>query len=365
VIARVILGLAALLTALAIIPMPTWFLWQLRYGALELRGVTLILGLAGAALGAAQGQRGLTAIGVSIVLMSANTVLSGLLLAQQRDIPLSALAYFTGGLPPRAAVEADVTLDPDQPEVRVDIRRAGPSWVLVVHGGAWQRGDKGEVPHVSDALAAAGYTVFDLRYRLAPEHPFPAALDDLRCTLVQLRAQAARLGIDPDRGALIGRSAGGQLVLLAAQEPSLPPACPGPPATVRAVASLYGPVDLAWGYHNPFFPDVIDGPLQLRIYLEGAPGARAAAYAAASPDQHVSAASPPTLLLHGLADRVVRYEHAFHMERRLREHQRPVEVVLIPGAEHGFDVRPGGIGEQIARAELLRFFHTHVRGGAD
>ena len=56
-------------------------------------------------------------------------------------------------------------------------------FVVVVHGGSWRRGDKGELPHVSRRLAAAGYTVVDVRYALAPAEPFPRGIADVKCLL--------------------------------------------------------------------------------------------------------------------------------------------------------------------------------------
>jgi len=106
----------------------------------------------------------------------------------------------------------DVILDPARPDLAVDLdlpAGAGPHpFVLVVHGGAWRSGDKGAMRHVSRALARAGHVVVDVRYRLAPANRFPAAVADVKCVLGRVRQRAAELAIDPDRGALLGRSAG-------------------------------------------------------------------------------------------------------------------------------------------------------------
>src|SRR5262249_7572967 len=86
--------------------------------------------------------------------------------------------------------------------------------VLVIHGGSWERGDSTEMASLNRYLAARGYIVAAINYRLSPAHPFPAARDDVLAALSYLKANAAAIGLDPARIVLLGRSAGGQLALL-------------------------------------------------------------------------------------------------------------------------------------------------------
>ena len=88
-----------------------------------------------------------------------------------------------------------------------------PAPLLVYyHGGGWVIGDLDTHDGVCRFLAAAaGVTVLSLGYRLAPEHPFPAAAEDSLAGFVWAAANAAELGIDPDRIAVGGDSAGGNL----------------------------------------------------------------------------------------------------------------------------------------------------------
>src|SRR4029453_5595643 len=134
--------------------------------------------------------------------------------------------------PPWPPSRRGVILAPARPDLAGDVDLppgAGPHpFVVVVHSGAWRSGDKGEVRHVSRALAGAGHVVVDVRYRLAPGSRFPASVADVKCLLGRLRERAAEFAIDPGRGALLGRSAGGQVALVAAYsagDPRLPPAC--------------------------------------------------------------------------------------------------------------------------------------------
>src|ERR1051325_2539019 len=81
--------------------------------------------------------------------------------------------------------------------------------VVWMHGGAWAYGDK-ENP-LGATLAYQGYFVVSINYRLAPAHKFPAALEDCKCAVRWLRANAATMRINPDRIGVWGVSAGGHL----------------------------------------------------------------------------------------------------------------------------------------------------------
>jgi acetyl esterase/lipase len=100
--------------------------------------------------------------------------------------------------------------------------------MLYLHGGGLVAGDLDTHAVIAQSLAHfAACRVLALDYRLAPEHPFPAALDDVRAVVRILRARAADYGIDASRLAICGDSAGGTLAAAAcqaaarAQEPPL------------------------------------------------------------------------------------------------------------------------------------------------
>ncbi|WP_121254543.1 alpha/beta hydrolase [Nocardioides ferulae] len=91
--------------------------------------------------------------------------------------------------------------------------------LVYLHGGGWVLGGLGSGDSVSRFLTAhAGVTVVSVDYRLAPEHPFPAGLDDVRAAFAHVVAHAAELGLDPTRIAIGGESAGGNLAAVAAVE---------------------------------------------------------------------------------------------------------------------------------------------------
>ncbi len=92
--------------------------------------------------------------------------------------------------------------------------------VVVVHGGGWAHANPRvgagfkDFPSVLAYLAQRGYVVASIEYRLSGEAPFPAQVEDLQAALGFLRSGAARFGIDPDRVALWGLSAGAQIAAL-------------------------------------------------------------------------------------------------------------------------------------------------------
>ena len=99
----------------------------------------------------------------------------------------------------------------------VNSQRQRPA-VLSIHGGGYILGSPQMEAFGTGGLARdLGVVTVSPDYRLAPEHPFPAALDDCMTTLGWMRAHAEELGIDPDRIAVMGASAGGGLAAAVAQ----------------------------------------------------------------------------------------------------------------------------------------------------
>jgi acetyl esterase/lipase len=237
--------------------------------------------------------------------------------------------------------------------------------VIVIHGGSWSRGAKSDFATYDRWLAAAGRVVFDVEYRLANStQRFPAQIADIKCAIAWVRNHAARYDVDPERIALLGRSAGGQLALLAAytagDSTHLPGSCNNHGTGVRAVISFYGPTDLAWDYTHPGRPDVIDTTHSLENYLGGSPTSAPQAYAAASPVEHVGAQSPPTLFLHGGHDQLVLSENVERIIPKLEAARVPFTYIYLPWANHGFDFNFDGWGSQIAQAEISKFLDRHL-----
>ena len=206
--------------------------------------------------------------------------------------------------------------------------------IVQIYGGAWQRGTPEDQSEFGRYLAARGYVVFAIDYRHAPEWKWPAQIADVRSALVWIREHAGDYDADVTRLALVGRSAGAQLALLAAYEPNAP--------RIRGVVSYYGPVDLAEGYRNPPKPDPLGVRAIEEALLGGTPDSVPGRYREASPITYVTRRLPPTLLVYGGRDHVVEARFGRMLHERLLATGTSSVFLEIPWAEHGFDAVPGG-----------------------
>lgn len=89
--------------------------------------------------------------------------------------------------------------------------------ILIIHGGGWSAGSKNDMVYRTLMIdyAMKGYVVCNMNYRLVQEAPLPACIEDVRCAIRWMKANASTLGIDPSRIGTYGHSAGGHLSLMA------------------------------------------------------------------------------------------------------------------------------------------------------
>jgi acetyl esterase/lipase len=381
--------------ALIVLPAPSKSLALAAIVASERSG--FIVAAAVVALGIALVLRGIGSpfVAYATALLAISAVALGLIplvqarqLAEARGIPLDFRRYLHAKLD----TEGPGTPDRTVPYATVDggrvlsldvylpaPRPASPSRpLLVVHGGFWSAGLRGEASLASRHLAELGYTVFDVEYRLAPQPNWQSAVGDVKCAIGWVKQHAATedWNVDPKKVALLGRSAGGHLVLTAAYTAAasdLPSSCPsaGPAGeavveavvdtSVEAVISLYGPTDLAWGYAHPANLRAADSPQKLRAFLGDAPEREPERYRALSPTERVTAAAPRTLLVQGGRDQFVAPDQMDRLATRLAAAGVAHETLLIPYAQHAFDFVPGSFSSQILEATLRRF----LSGGGD
>jgi len=250
-------------------------------------------------------------------------------------------------------IETDVAIPGADGVVLSGTRYQGPGEgrpqpvIIAMHGGGWSGGSVTEGAACHRYLAAHGYLVYSVAYRLAPATPFPGALDDVQAARIWVTAHAAKSGGDRSRLILMGRSAGAQLALVAAYE--------RPDPSIRAVVSWYGPVDLVKGYREPPRPDPLQVRGLLRDYLKGTPENQTVAYARASPISYATRALPPTLLIAAVADHGVLIGFQRQLRDRLEATGTPVVLLELPWAEHAFDRIPNGPGAQMSLYYLERF----------
>lgn len=381
--AALALALVLLLLAVSIhVVMPNGALALVRLAAAEVTPWLVVLGLLAAGVAAARLATSSVAAPLALGAAALAIVLSAIPLARAPGViaeadrqlreafgsdvagqrpAFSLVTAFLGQRVPGVGVQRDIPFDVVGGSLRLD-RYSTPGQVgsrpaiVVVHGGSWRAGDKGETTlsntEWSRAFASRGYVVYDVQYRLAPAVRHPVPMNDVLCALAYVRSHAAADGVDPERVVLIGRSAGAHLALLAAYRATETPC--GPPARVAGVVELYGPTDLIAGYEIPADPDLIDGRSALRDLLGGTPADARGQYLDASPQTWVAGAVP-TLLLHGAADQIVYPRHADDLARRLRERGTPVVYLRFPWSGHGFDMISVGVASQIALATTERF----------
>ncbi len=384
----------ALLAALIVLPAPSYYLWMLAVGVSEWSVWLLIAGLIGATCGGVallmERRSAAARIGIALslwtIVCACVPIVTAYNVAACEGVRLSWSHYLFGTkrAAPGGTINEQRDVEFASPEghpLRLDVyqpqflteseRQAGAQSssplpaVIVIHGGSWSGGVKSDFAQYDRWLAAGGRVVFDVEYRLAnsAQH-FPAQLVDVNNAIVWVKRHATEYHVDPARIALLGRSAGGQLALLAAYtaNDATPPSDSGamPDTRVRAVISFYGPTDLAWDYTHPGRPDVIDTPHTLENYLGGSPTTAPQAYDAAAPIAHVNAQSPPTLFLHGGHDQLVLAENVARIMPRLAAAHVPYTYVYLPWANHGCDYNFNGWSSQIIQAKLSEFLDTYL-----
>lgn len=205
--------------------------------------------------------------------------------------------------------------------------------VVWIHGGSWVSGVRDIFPgHPALRLRDRGYAVATIDYRLVPEGFFPAQSHDCKAALRWLRGNADRYGLDRNRIAAWGASAGGHLAALlgtggglAALE-DLSQGHPGESSRVQAVVDWFGPADYR----------LADAQQQLTAaLLLGCPIALCPDKAAlASPVSHVDGADPPFLIQHGTADRVVPIDHSESLHGELLAAAVRSTLTRLDGAGH-------------------------------
>ncbi len=228
--------------------------------------------------------------------------------------------------------------------------------VLLVHGGGWSGGDKADFSEMAAFLAQEGYACFNINYRLVEEQAnrYPAALDDVQRAVRWVRANANFYGLDAQRIAAIGASAGGHLVALLGTTETRhndDPALAQYSSRVNAVVDLFGPVDLT----RPF-----SGNVQTLVdAFVGQPAASVPELAReASPVFHIDSQTAPFLIFHGDQDALVPVEQSRQFHQALQAAGIDSTYVEFKNEGHGF-AQPAS-QERFAR-ELLAFFARQLK----
>src|SRR6266540_1128764 len=177
--------------------------------------------------------------------------------------------------------------------------------VVVLFGGGWVLGSKELSEPLARALAEQGFAAFAVDYRLAPAHPFPAAIDDVQASVKWLREHAIEFNLDPDHIGAIGGSAGGHLSALAS---TLGDGPHDRGSRLAAAVSWAGPMDLHPDEYGP------DSQFYLDAFLDCPTGqCKESTIEAASPISHVDRSDGAMFLANGQEDVLVPPDQAERM----------------------------------------------------
>ena len=250
---------------------------------------------------------------------------------------MSPTATFAQDLPP--LTKAIEYANPEKQQLQLDLAQPagdGPfPAVVCIHGGGFRAGKRDGWDRMCQQLAARGFVAVTITYRLAPDHKFPAAIEDSKAAVRWLRANAAKYHVDASRIGALGDSAGAHLALFLAVTGNVHDfdgdQNPGPSSAVQCAVSYYGPADFTLSYGKS-----VDAAEVLPLFLGGNLQQEPRRHILASPLYWVTPDAPPILLLHGTNDKYVNYEQAILMRDRLKAAQCEVELLTLEGAGHGF-----------------------------
>lgn len=191
--------------------------------------------------------------------------------------------------------------------------------VLLIHGGGWTGKDgRWQMDSIAKQLAKRGYVVLNVTYRLAPRWTYPAPVEDLQQAVKWMRNNGTEYGIDPNRIATFGYSAGGYLAALTGL-------IEGPAdSKIRAIVAGGAPSNLTFYPGGDLVPQFLGGTQQ-QIPQR---------FKEASPVNYVTSKSPPMFVYHSTDDKLVPREHADAMIAELRKNSVSHESFWIRGRDH-------------------------------
>jgi acetyl esterase/lipase len=226
--------------------------------------------------------------------------------------------------------------------------------VVFIHGGGWRAGHRGHFSRQAMYLAARGYVCACIEYRLSGEARFPAAIEDVKCAIRWMRAEAAKhFKADTSRIAVSGGSAGGHLALLAGTSGDIAE-LEGTggwneySSRVHCVAAFNPACDFSKQFSNA-----------VGEFLGGSAEEVPEAYRMATPASWLDKNDPPMILLHGTDDRTVPYTQAVEFVGRLKDMGIITELYSAQGKGHSwFSFPPDFVPTTHA---MESFFEKHLK----
>lgn len=307
----------------------------------------------------------------AIILALASTLTSATAVAQTTEVQTWAVNV---GLYYRMIADIAYT-ESDSHESKLDVIVPGDRskvhpTLLFIHGGGWVGGNKETQLLRLLPFLEMGYAVVNVEYRLADVALAPAAVEDTRCALRWLRANAEEYGFDTDRIVVSGASAGGHLALTTGMLPAaagFDRRCPAtrpagdgvgpgdayePEMPVAAVINWFGITDVG---------DLLagDNAKTYAVAWFGGIADRMNLASRVSPLTYVRPGLPPILTIHGDADTIVPYAHGVRLHEALLAAGDASQLHTVAGGGHGNFTR-----EQFHEVyDVIRaFLATHVTG---
>ena len=230
--------------------------------------------------------------------------------------------------------------------------------VVMIHGGGWSTGDKSEYEDNIQQLASIGYVAASINYRLVVScadggycNTFPNAVQDVRCAVRWLRANASTYQIEIDHVAAMGGSTGAYLASMLGVDSAFDECeTTNTSAHVGSTVAFYAPTNLA------YWSDLADGGFgpdgQITNFLNGVDAA------VASPIDYVSSSSSPFILIHGTADTTVPYQQSVDMQQALLNDNVKATLVPVVDAGHAFPLID--IDYPTSTCAALKFLSNHL-----
>jgi acetyl esterase/lipase len=229
--------------------------------------------------------------------------------------------------------------------------------VLCIHGGGFRAGKRESYDSLCVRLAERGFVAVTITYRLAPKHPFPAAVHDSKAAVRWLRANAVKYKIDPARIGATGGSAGGHLAQFLGVTSGVDrfegdSGNANQSSAVACVVNVYGPSDFTQSYGKS-----VDAHEVLPLFFGGDLSTKRELHIQGSPLYWVTPNAAPTLCIHGTEDKYVAHEQAVWLIDRLKAATVDAELLTLEGAGHGF--KDGDAMK--ADAALFAFFEKRLK----
>jgi acetyl esterase/lipase len=268
----------------------------------------------------------------------------------------------TPPLPENVHVQQDVEYaKAGDVSLKLDIYKPNPestaprACVVWIHGGGWQGGNKSSGARLLAPFVASGdYVGVSVGYRLTDVAPFPAQIHDCKAAIRYVRANAGKLGIDPNKIGVWGSSAGGHLVSLLGTSGDVKDVegnlgTTGVSSRVACVVDFCGPSD----FPNFELTSGAQGPITK--LLGGLPKDRSEIAKQASPITYVSKDDPPFLVVHGTNDATVPFDQGVRFSDALKKGGVDSTLIRMEGGGHG-------IGGQEIAGRVNTFFDKHLLG---